>query len=376
MGMDAIPIDLLELILLFIASPVFLVRAASTCKQWRRIIAKADFLRRFRCLHRPPVAGYYYDSKRFSPSSPPVINGHYFSLDFLPGSNDYINPGVWRFMDSRGSLLLFDYYSDKDEVRHMFICEPVTKRSKKIQAVSAPYPLYYNTAFLLDGNNVQPDGISMSNFRVLCLLHYGNRMHAKVFTLGDSWRETSIESQSMNFIGLALGSMYWYAGHRKVVTFDQSSAKFSSFTLPDIENWDSHVNQHRLAVTASRDGMVRVVVGVAGGDMKVFARLPGGSCEWVLKKRIPLFTAISSLPWREAWYFQQLPISSHRTGAVLIITTRMSLLPRQTTPLMFRLDIETMAVERMPDPNMGIPYPCELPWPPIFHVTDHDDHAT
>ncbi|RCV11308.1 hypothetical protein SETIT_2G175500v2 [Setaria italica] len=372
--MDAIPDDLLELILLFISSSVVLVRAASTCKQWRRIIAKSNFLRRFRCLHRPPVAGYYYDSKRFSPSSPSVVDGCHFSLDFLPDSSLYPSAWSWRIVDSRGSLLLLDHYNHKDGSRDMVICEPVTKRFQEIplSTVSARRD---NTVFLLDGSDVRPDGISMSSFRVLCLADYGNRIHAEVFTSGDSWKETSTWSRSMNIIGVAMGSIYWYTGGRKVVTLEQSSAEFSSFKLPEIEDWDRHY--HRLAVTAGHDGMVRIVVGVTGGDMKVFARQPGGSCEWVLKKRIPLLMAIRSLPWREPWYFNQLPISYHRTGAVVIITTGVSLSPRLTTPLMFRLDIETMALERMPDRNMGIAYPCELPWPPIFRgCTDDGDSAT
>ncbi|RLN35691.1 hypothetical protein C2845_PM03G31820 [Panicum miliaceum] len=378
MSMDAIPLDLLEVILLLVAWPVFLVRAASTCRQWRRIIARPDFLWRFRCLHRPPVAGYYYDTtQRFSPSSwwPSVVDGRRFALDFLQGL-DPIH-GFWRLRDSRGSLLLLDHYNHHRDARAsrrgMVVCEPLTRRFQKI-----PPPAQsacYSTSFLLDGDNAQQaGGISLSSFKILCLLHYGKHSDARVFTWGDScWRETtSIDSGSMNVIGVAMGSVHWYAGRRKVVTLDQRSAEFSCFTLPaGIEDWDSLVNQHRLAVTAGRDGRVRVVAGVAGGDMKVFARVPGGgSCEWVLEKRVTLsFMAIHSrLPWRGPWYFAPVPISNHRTRAVLIVTTRMSLSQEPTTPLMFRLDIETMAVERMPDPNKGTAYPLELPWPPVFRA--------
>ncbi|CAN6204165.1 unnamed protein product [Urochloa humidicola] len=376
MGMDAIPVELLELILLFIASPVFLLRAALACKQWRRIIADADFLRRFRYLHRPQVAGHYYgNTKSFYPSSPSIVDGRYFSLDFLPGY--YLSQVDWTLKDSRGSLLLFDIYDNNDGSHDMVICEPVTKRFLKIPP-SPVLPRYrYNSAFLLDGDN----GVSLSSFKVLRLVRrfYTNRIHACIFAWGESWQETRMESSSMVLIGLAMSSMYWYAGDRKVVTLDQRSAEFSSFMLPDIEDWDGHINKHRLAITAGHDGRVRIVVGVTGGDMKVFARLPvpGGSYKLVLKKRIPLFMAIHSLRWREPWYFNPLPISNHTTGAVLIVATRASLFPPQTTPLMFRLDIETMAVERMPDPNLGTAYPCELPWPPVFRAcTGHGDCAT
>jgi hypothetical protein len=263
----------------------------------------------------------------------------------------------------------------------MVICEPVTKRFHKIPPSSTVSAHRDDNVFLLDGSN----GVSMSSFRVLCLADDdGNPIHAGVFTSGeDSWKETSTGSRSMTVIGVAMGSIYWYTGGRKLVTLDQSSAEFSSFKLPSgIEDWDGLVSQHRLAVTAGHDGRVRIAVGVTGGDMKVYASLPGGISrdrEWVLETRIPLLMTIRSLlPWRERWYFNRLPVSYHRTGAVVVIATGVvSLSPGPATPSMVRLDIETMEVERMPDPNMGTAYPCELPWPPIFRAcTDDGDRAT
>jgi hypothetical protein len=83
--------DTLVLILERIDLLVSLIRAASTCRRWRRVIADAGFLRRFRSLHGPPVAGHYYnhyrihdatDSPSFVPSS--SIDARHFSLDFIP----------------------------------------------------------------------------------------------------------------------------------------------------------------------------------------------------------------------------------------------------------------------------------------------------
>ncbi|TVU49457.1 hypothetical protein EJB05_00770, partial [Eragrostis curvula] len=53
--------DVVGLVLERIGSQVSLIRAASTCKRWRRIIADAAFLRRFRSLHAPTVAGTYHN---------------------------------------------------------------------------------------------------------------------------------------------------------------------------------------------------------------------------------------------------------------------------------------------------------------------------
>jgi hypothetical protein len=53
--------DTVVLILERINSLVSLIRAASTCRRWRRVMADAGFLRRFRSLHGPPVTGHYYN---------------------------------------------------------------------------------------------------------------------------------------------------------------------------------------------------------------------------------------------------------------------------------------------------------------------------
>ncbi|RLM98507.1 uncharacterized protein C2845_PM06G32200 [Panicum miliaceum] len=116
--MDVID-DILLLILERIDSPVYLVRAASTCKRWHGIIADAGFLRRLRSTHAPSlVAGdylndFFYETdpkaKPLSvvPSFDPVdaasspIAARHFSLDFLPGDG-----ADWAILDSRGSLLL------------------------------------------------------------------------------------------------------------------------------------------------------------------------------------------------------------------------------------------------------------------------------
>ena len=59
--MDVID-DVLLLILERIDSPVYLVRAASTCKRWHGLIADAGFLRRYRSAHAPSlVAGHYFN---------------------------------------------------------------------------------------------------------------------------------------------------------------------------------------------------------------------------------------------------------------------------------------------------------------------------
>ncbi|KAF8692306.1 hypothetical protein HU200_039915 [Digitaria exilis] len=51
--------DILVLLLERVTSHVALVRAAVGCRRWRRAVADAAFLRRFRSLHGPPFATFY-----------------------------------------------------------------------------------------------------------------------------------------------------------------------------------------------------------------------------------------------------------------------------------------------------------------------------
>ncbi|TVU49449.1 hypothetical protein EJB05_00762, partial [Eragrostis curvula] len=95
--------DMVDLILERIGSHVSLIRAASTCKRWRRVIANAAFLRRYRSLHAATVAGAYYNHTPmqgpvFVPSPSIPIDGRRHSLGFLPhhGKNK-----SWAVVDSR-----------------------------------------------------------------------------------------------------------------------------------------------------------------------------------------------------------------------------------------------------------------------------------
>ena len=71
-----VPDDVLELVLLRLVSSVCLVRAASACKRWCRVVADAGFLARFRLLRVPRILGPYLncgDTPVFVPLPAPGI---------------------------------------------------------------------------------------------------------------------------------------------------------------------------------------------------------------------------------------------------------------------------------------------------------------
>ncbi|CAN6338733.1 unnamed protein product [Urochloa humidicola] len=60
--MDVMDDNALGLVLERMHSHVSLIRAAAVCRRWRRAIADAAFLRRYRSLHAPIVAGEFHNT--------------------------------------------------------------------------------------------------------------------------------------------------------------------------------------------------------------------------------------------------------------------------------------------------------------------------
>ncbi|KAF8736105.1 hypothetical protein HU200_014390 [Digitaria exilis] len=347
---DALPDAILELVFLCLDSPLWLHRAASTCKRWRRIIAGDAF----RALHgrRPSfVAGSYYDHgisvrPRFEPSpSAAAIEARHFSLDFLPGNATT----HWRVKDSRESLLLL-YRKDHTIGRwDLIVCEPLTRR---LELISHPKPsiCYWNSiAVLLDGDDDDDDDsnkggggssvISMSSFRVLLCLHDEvGCIHACMFTSGSSsWRETSINKPPKLYaFGFATGRRYWHDRKKTVVALDQSALKFSSFVLPDDREWGRLIE--KVALTIGHDGEARTVVDGKRNVLKIFATQKGGGDEeWALEKTIQVTAAILGLPQLQ-WYY--LTWQPHEHAGMVGIRVP------GADAMRFYLDMETMKVER------------------------------
>ncbi|CAN6165359.1 unnamed protein product [Urochloa humidicola] len=396
-----IPAAALELALLRLDSPVWLLRAASTCKRWLRVVASAAFLRRFRARHGAPVAGFYHNRNLFlrprfdpSPSAAAGVDAGRFSLDFLPGED----ASSWRILDSRGSLLLLDREDcagkDNGSNKDMIVCEPLTRRHVTIPPLTPSVPFRGATATLLSGDGGGGE-ISMSNFKILCIVH-DDSIHAGVFTSsgdgGGMWRGTSTSVPELQCIGAVAGRRYYHNGDKKVVVLDEGALEFSAFVLPDGERWHRHFM--KVTLTEGRDGKARIVVAggcstpedfaAAGGSslesfsefaeavgvhstLKVFARVGrvdgsgnGNGEVWPLEKTIELSPAMFGLPRLARFYLRwHLPIV---TGTVQMW---------MPTAGNFRLDIETLEVERLPESGVGLlskACSCELPWPPSLRA--------
>ncbi|CAN6334663.1 unnamed protein product [Urochloa humidicola] len=370
--MDVMSDDALGLVLERVGSHVSLIRAAAVCKRWRRAIADVGFLRRFRSLHAPTVAGYFHngagtdDGPVFVPSSPSVVDAHHFSLDFLPGG---AGPW-WSVWNSRGSLLLmFGKGTDCIGNRafhfpNMLVCDPLTRSYTMV-----PPPADFDGScnfwvnFLIDGDTDRAGGcISMPNFRVLCMFinSYG-AMHVAVFTSGSSWSEKNIDHiapilQSPHFLGHAGGSHYFYADGSILIQLDGSTGDFTSRVLPAIEDWDKRDD---LFVAEGRDGKPRIFT-MFDSTLKVFARLDGG--EWALEKSVLLSEATSGLPGYQPSFFNHYQeILTWGTGFV-------TLSPWFNGQWQYSIDLQTMEAELSKEDEGRTLYRCELPWPPALHA--------
>ncbi|CAL4898319.1 unnamed protein product [Urochloa decumbens] len=371
--MDVVDDDALVLVLERVDSHVSLIRAAAVCKRWHSAIADAAFLRRYRSLHAPPAVGYYHNppglsetalllcpcAPVFVPSPPSIVDARHFSLDFLCGGE-----GSWRVMDSRGSLVVLTVTGLRTAFTENVVCEPLTQRYRMIHLPPDSDGFLYLGPFLLDGEaNEVGGGISMSNFRLLCLFHSNGVTCTSIFTAGSSWSEKSIDPmapsiQHSRTLGHASGSLYFYVeGRSRTLTvLDGSNGEFSSSLLPAIENWDFHMQRYNCCVTEGCDGQPRIIV-VFDNAMKVFARLD--STEWALEKKILLLEAIHSLPGYHPGHHHII----QTMGQGFII-----LLQGSGPAYTFSVNLETM--EAAPaENNMGLRvYQCKLPWPPALHA--------
>ncbi|CAD6225296.1 unnamed protein product [Miscanthus lutarioriparius] len=435
-SVNDLPDELLDAVLLNLGSPLHLIRAAATCRRWRRAIADAGFLARSRALHgAPPVAGRYYVTDRlppnasgrwgrpakkpaaFVPSSPAVVDAGHFSLDFLyvpPVDGDrartmyyncssrirhsartmYYNCSIRirhsrsrEIIDSRGSLLLLTS-GPWDPWRwspDFIVCEPVTRRYQGIARPADLSHLWYLSAFLLDGGGA---GDAMSNFRVLSVLYERGRSHyqfcaprACMFTPGSDggWRisrhtmDDGVEVPDMQTIHFAGRT----AG--KVYWGMESS----SVLVLD----ESTLKFSLLAFPApmqwpNRRTSFRVIGGVDGGDTVRVVRMDGvdlvvfgqllDSGEWVIERSISLRDATAELPGWKNWLFR-LPAS-----IVTADNTFMVLTPGEK-PWFFSVDLETMEVENDDVRNREVgpsSYPCALPWPPVLQACVNHGDAT
>ncbi|XP_024315715.1 uncharacterized protein LOC112271043 [Brachypodium distachyon] len=275
---DAIPDELLCLVFLRLTSPVDLVRAAFTCRRWRRVIA-ADAFRVVGSQHGAPpphAVGHYrveepgggYFAAARPPGRSPVFvpsssspwkdvvaaAAGFFALDFLPRTR--YGEFNWELADVRGGLVLVMEFSDKlgcAPLKGLAICDPLARRYKKIPSSAWFHGrCCFMGCFLLDGEDDAGAPISLSNFRVTCVLFCDGVAKAYAFSpaagAGGRWTSPAAARGSstarcgndywmatvpISFAGSTGGSAYWKIENGRVVALNKETAELSSSVLPN-----------------------------------------------------------------------------------------------------------------------------------------------
>ncbi|KAL6622520.1 hypothetical protein ACP70R_032399 [Stipagrostis hirtigluma subsp. patula] len=410
---------ILRLILGRLDSPIWLIRAACTCKQWHRIIADAGFLRRFHSVYTVVAGDYFNDSAllcslmgvgprvRDRPSFVPAppsssIDDRRFFLDFLPDDAGF--PHCWTVVDSRGSLLLMNRTALRRPPSYgfpdLFVCEPAARTYKRIP----PPPdfrgrgrcCYYMESYLVDGDgDMMGRRIGMSNFRVLCMFKKFSMAHMRtaLFTVmftaggvstGSSWSDDAqrltVGSQAndhpidpnlgfgMRHLGRAGGSWYFYIVGRKLIALDGGTGEFSYSVLPPPSeiNWgdlDEHMWNNNFYVADGRDGEPRIFT-VLSDTMKVFARL-GGDGEWALEKSVELSKAAGGLPgYKQSFFDDDMTMNILTRGPGYVVLS-----PKTVERWLISVDLETMEVAPVAEDMGLLVYRCEFPWPPALNAS-------
>ncbi|KAF8646312.1 hypothetical protein HU200_065887 [Digitaria exilis] len=381
-----IPDDVLELVFLLLASPAYLIHAASTCKRWHGIIGHARFLSSFASVNRRHLgAGSFYNGRYIqasfeyarpsfvassSSSLPLVLDGCRFSIDFL-WSDNVVDSKLWKIVDSHGGLLLMAKAEERLDPTHwrvdMVVCDPLARRYKTIFPPMAHRPL--------------PSIRTLPPRRVMCVLydvhcHYRGSMFTNDTKLGGgSWHEYAMDGKKLrSFMGRTRAFLYWHdTGGRTMTAMDRSTAELSYWGLPQsAEHRDKQGTDMKVA--AGEDGEPRILAMGAGGVLRVFA-MPRGGGEWEAEKTIQLSEVAAGLPGYLPSYFsggEEVEVWINVTDAamVTVLVSTSTFWDFLMEPWAFRLDLETLEAELVDidDGVSDVAFPYEVPWPPVLQA--------
>ncbi|CAL5088861.1 unnamed protein product [Urochloa decumbens] len=424
-SVDDLTDDLLELVLLGLSSPAYLVRASAACKRWYRLVAGtggAAFLRRFRSLHPPRAIGTFYsiipdpDQPRsygenhlwpyvdpvFVPSSASASDepsgGLQLSLDFVPPANH----GRRELVDGRGSLLLLLGEKDRTDcpccwmaadymTPDLVVCEPLTRQ---YQAIPPPIRnVCVLGAFLLNGDADEACGagatIGMTNFSVLLVQYehdyrngeangHGHPL-ASMFTccggIGGWYYGENDEDgvylpslDEVHLAGRTGGRIYWGCEDKQVMVVDERTLEFSVMALAEhMMSWMEFGRDNFRVVGGGHAGTVRIINFTYDGELEVFGQLRGGggNDDWVLEMSVRMEEASPGLPveHEEEDYdlVTETRIIDTAEGLVVLLSPQMGA---------FSVDLEAKELKREDGRKeyTGPAFPYTLPWPPVMRA--------
>jgi hypothetical protein len=250
-----LPDHLVEEILVRVTSPADLARAAAACASFRRLVADASFLRRYRSLHPPLLLGIL-TARRFLPAeaghpnaltADALVRAADFSLAYLPPCQ---RTG-WIYSDARdGRVLLIRYGHPGGHIHpELAVCDPLTRGYTLLPTIpeslvaSILGPTRGFTAFFVPAADYEE-----AQFRVIAWAYCEALAVASVYSsLSGTWSDRiSISSDAPGFCiqsqcvppldlwpSYAYGCFYWkLQSCNKLLKLDVNRMEFSIVGLP------------------------------------------------------------------------------------------------------------------------------------------------
>ncbi|KAE8767963.1 hypothetical protein D1007_60604 [Hordeum vulgare] len=262
-----IPDQLLAEIFLRLRTPEDLARASAACHTFRRVSTDRSFLRRFRCLHAPPLLGFlhrdgFHPAMPSTPTARALAVAADFTFSFLPSHRR------WTVQDVRdGRVLLarsIGKHGQPPVFRDLAVCDPLHRRyvllpplpHRLAALLGHPFPPVSEaccTRFLVPLGQEEA-AAGETAFRVILMVHCKTSLAAFLFSSStDQW----LAAPSKDLSGLALdkhdleemsvaqhyipkrhyayGCFYWdwvQFGIKKLLLLDTTNMEFSTADLP------------------------------------------------------------------------------------------------------------------------------------------------
>ena len=382
--------DILLEIFLRLTCLATLVRAALTCRGWRRAVASSPaFRRRFRQLHPAPLLGLFFNppgavQEPALPAFPSFVPTRGTDRDqaaavrggdFFLTSLQQRRPGVhngWDIHDCRGGYVLL---ANGDQ-ETMAVVNPLARRSERF--------FDYGHGDTLEGHRVYAVGHracllcsdeNPTSFRVVIIAHDKSRVRATVFCSdtgewsirpwvhipgkprrgrGEGWiRSCNVQAQ---------GFLYWvYKNRKHMLTLDTATMDFSVDELPIFL-------QNRFCsflVGEMKNGEPCIVYAINFTVGVLLRRAENhGVDRWVLDKAELLETQLGQVLGNVMEDYNKVEVVGVRDGFVYLAT--LDELNDSSTPSWFlSLCLETMILEKLFQRTYDSSvHPYIMPWPP------------
>ncbi|KAL6615535.1 hypothetical protein ACP70R_037805 [Stipagrostis hirtigluma subsp. patula] len=253
-SIDALSVEILLEIFIRLPSLATLIRAALTCRAWRRAVASSpSFRRRFRGLHPAPFLGIFEDHR--IDALPPFGSAHCRDRDMLAairGGDFFLTPLLepggyardvplrWRIQDCRGGYLLLLNL----DAALLAIVNPLARMCPNF--IVSPFPKNPEARHLTLDLHLLSSDEKPKSFRIVWLVYEKSRVQVVIFSSDTGewcfhpWVEIAERAPPLGADKYWLrcgfqanGSLHWpFENDEHMLTLDTATMKFSVSEVP------------------------------------------------------------------------------------------------------------------------------------------------